>query len=197
MQTITDFVAKPGLPTGRNAGSRMVHIDGVRRAKKQRGPKERASLSYGTASALDRRAQILEIIRERPGITMRGIGRITGLATGVTRHHTMVLQRCGAIWIHRFGCNLMHFAGTRPTTDRVLRRRLFESLDNHHALIYDIVCTEAPRQKEIISAMPFGRSTTQHRLGYLTRMGLITRGPHERDAYTALPIASREYVEVF
>jgi DNA-binding transcriptional ArsR family regulator len=130
------------------------------------------------AAPLDnpRRKAIHDAVLAHPGISFRGLVRLTGQAIGTTQHHLAVLGRSGLIAKRRHGFTLRFFEN-HGRHDNVWRE-LATLQDPHLGALHEWLCLQPELPQQIIlDAMQrrhhWPRSTTQHRLSRLEQGGLV------------------------
>lgn len=117
-----------------------------------------------------RRARLLAAITAEPGLTFRQLVQSTGIPAGTVRHHLTILERCGLVRIERDGGALRHFLEGASPEDRLAVTLERRGLDR----VYAFVAVHGPvNQKTILDAMPYSRSTTQHKVQRLVQRGLM------------------------
>ena len=134
-----------------------------------------------TVTAAQRRTAILAFLEDDPGASLRRICKRLALAGGVARHHIMILEREGRLWHERLAGRDWYFTGRRPQTRRGIATALQSGLPHELHRAMKFIRTQGPLcQREALDALPWPRSTSQHRLDRLVRMGHLRRRPQGR-----------------
>jgi predicted transcriptional regulator len=123
-----------------------------------------------------RRKAIHDAVLAHPGISFRGLVRLTGQAIGTTQHHLAVLAKYGLIAKRRQGMTLRFFEN-HGRHDKVWRE-LAALYDPRLKALHEWLGAQPELPQQIIlDAMQkrhhWPRSTTQHRLSRLEQGGLV------------------------
>ena len=123
-------------------------------------------------------ARVLQAISRSPGLSLRAIGRATGLHIGVVRGHVHRLTKQRRIAQRRHGARILAYP--RPSAPKDDRRAVAADqelrLEEQRRLLAFIAGRPALTQTDILEATAqwgWARSTTQHRLGRLIKAGLV------------------------
>lgn len=123
-----------------------------------------------------RRARLMAILAESPGLGLRQLGCRSGIPLGTLAHHLALLIRSGAVWTTRHGPRLLHFPAPRldgPTPVRLAVEA--HALDDFDRDLIAYLRAAPQVQKRIIERYPdLPRSTVQHRLARLVKWGFLT-----------------------
>ncbi len=143
----------------------------------------------GNVAAHPRRQLILDTLSAQPGLGFRRLAAATNLPAGCLAHHVRLLARFGLVWLVRQDVRLLHFAGSRPPPEIASRLAALASLTPKQYGVLRVVERLAPVfQRDVLDALAMPRSTSQHALGRLAAVGLVTRrtfGP--RVVYHVMP----------
>ncbi len=135
------------------------------------------------------RLAVLAAIRAQPGLTFRGVVRVSGIAAGTAGHHVAMLERAQHAWTIHVGFRRLHFPGPRPAMESDQARHLVAALDElDRSLLGFIAAHPGAAQGDVVKAfVPRQRSSIQHRLGRLVKRGFVaTRLSGRYVLYTAV-----------
>jgi predicted transcriptional regulator len=126
---------------------------------------------------------IVDTVQATPGASFRQIVRETGIPAGTARHHLSVLIRRRRVWYTRMGCRLAHFTGERPQSGMGVIRAVTATFDELDGRLYLAARDQGPLcQKDLVAVAPdvVPRSTVQHRIKRLVRLGILRETPMGR-----------------
>lgn len=149
-----------------------------------------------TAHGELRRSLALAVVRDHPGACLRELERHTGLGCGALQHHLRILKRRRLVWYTRFGPTLLHFPGDYPgelAAMRAIRSAMAKRWGG--PVLQAVLANPGLPQRDYLDAFPDApRSSTQHRLRVLVRVGVLREVRHGRylhyhptDAYPLTP----------
>src|SRR5258708_7956319 len=119
-----------------------------------------------------RRRLIHAYVVQNPGPSFREVVRACGIPSGTARHHLSVLKRHRLLVERRHGCTTRFFENhgrfDKTWGDVVLLREASLAELQGWLEIHG-----ESNQSAILAAMPWSRSTTQHRLARLLDGGLV------------------------
>lgn len=127
-------------------------------------------LSAANALQHPTRARLHAIVQADPGISFRAAVAHSGVALGTARHHLSILKRAGLVCEHRVGVRVAFL----PAGDGRDAARLAMLRGEGMRELRDRIAGMArATQKDVLNAVPWSRSTTQHRLGRLVAAGIL------------------------
>lgn len=136
-----------------------------------------------TESGEARREMIEDALRRTPGLSFRQVCAATRIPVGTTRHHLNILIRRQRVWYTKLGSRLAHFAGRRPPCPNGVLQAVTATFDEVDGRLYLAARDAGPLcQKDLLAVVPeeVPRSTVQHRVKRLVRLGILSETPMGR-----------------
>lgn len=117
------------------------------------------------------RKRLTDLVIANPGVCFRELARQAGLAAGTCRHHLTKLVLGGVVVESRVGCRQV-FQPAALTEDPVRLKVLRE--EGMREVVAFVATQGRVCQREVLEALPWPRSTTQHRLSRLALAGVVS-----------------------
>jgi predicted transcriptional regulator len=117
-----------------------------------------------------RRQCLLATIREHPGLTFRGVCRVSGVAAGIAQHHLGSLRGHDLVVAFQVGTTIRYFPSGWNAAQAAVRV-LEES--STMARVLEVLKGQRLTQKAVLDAAGLPRATSQHALARLVRAGAV------------------------